>query len=70
MGMSLAEQAKVYDPFGCSLDKKQARRHWLTSNFIGKEGEVVRAEYIHRTQGILSVEFTDGSILSMDHWKI
>ena len=70
MSLSMAQQAKKYDVFGCSLSQEKAIAHWFSSNFIGKYGDVIRAKHIHRTQGALSVEFADGSILSMAHWSI
>ena len=66
---SIAEDAKKYDPHGCSLPLEKARTFWRVSNFIDGNGVVQMAYQIHFTNGILSVEFADGSILSMPQWQ-
>ena len=66
---SVAKEARKQDPYGCSLDKDRARAFWKHSNFIDSKGDCHFAKHVHYTNGILSVEFEDGSILSMPQWQ-
>jgi hypothetical protein len=69
MALSIAQEAKRCDPWGCELPKDLAEIHWKTSNFIDSHGNCHIAYGVKITSGILSVTFADGSILCMDHWK-
>ncbi len=67
--MSLAEEAKKYDPYGCSLPKLIAINYWKESIFIDSEGNPQVAYKVSLSLGILSVIFADGSILCPTHWQ-
>ena len=68
--MSIATEAKKYDPHGCSLAKHLAGTYWKKSNFIDSKGICQKASAVKEHQGILSVTFTDGSILCPTHWQV
>ena len=67
--MSLAEEAKKYDPYGYGLAKEVASLYWRVSTFIDSEGTAHTASAVKLHNGILSVIFADGSILCPTHWQ-
>ena len=64
MERSQAQDARKYDPYGCSLSIGRAAAYWRESTFINGRHETVQAQTVRLRHGVLSVIFPDGSIIN------